>query len=93
MTRGEGGAFAVAQTGLVEVPAQLVDVLDTVGAGDTFMEVSSMNSYATGSRMLIPGMSCATSPMPSWRRFCVSGHGRPQSRCRGLGQIRRAAPR
>lgn len=37
VTRGEGGAFAVAQTGLVEVPAQLVDVVDTVGAGDTFM--------------------------------------------------------
>jgi fructokinase len=34
---GEGGAIAVARSGLVVAEAQRVDVVDTVGAGDTFM--------------------------------------------------------
>ena len=37
VTTGEGGAFAVARWGTVAVEAQRVPVIDTVGAGDTFM--------------------------------------------------------
>lgn len=37
VTTGSGGAFAVARSGVVSVDAQRVEVVDTVGAGDTFM--------------------------------------------------------
>jgi len=37
MTVGEGGAMAISRSGLLVVDAQRVDVVDTVGAGDTFM--------------------------------------------------------
>lgn len=37
VTAGEGGAFAAARSGIVSIEAQRVDVVDTVGAGDTFM--------------------------------------------------------
>lgn len=37
VTVGEGGAIAIASSGLVVIEAQRVDVVDTVGAGDTFM--------------------------------------------------------
>jgi fructokinase len=37
VTLGERGAFAVCAAGLVRVPARPVDVVDTVGAGDSFM--------------------------------------------------------
>ena len=37
VTLGSGGCFAVAQGFEVRVPAVSVDVVDTVGAGDTFM--------------------------------------------------------
>jgi fructokinase len=37
VTTGAGGAFAVARSGACSVPARLVEVVDTVGAGDTFM--------------------------------------------------------
>ncbi len=36
LTRGGDGAVAVCARGAVEVPAQVVDVVDTVGAGDSF---------------------------------------------------------
>lgn len=37
VTSGEGGALAVAASGVATVEAERVDVIDTVGAGDTFM--------------------------------------------------------
>jgi fructokinase len=37
VTLGAGGAFALAASGRVECAAATVDVVDTVGAGDTFM--------------------------------------------------------
>jgi fructokinase len=37
VTRGRGGALAVTSRSEIEVPAAPVDVVDTVGAGDTFM--------------------------------------------------------
>ncbi|OBB30975.1 ribokinase [Mycolicibacterium peregrinum] len=37
VTSGERGAFAVCRAGSVSVPAQSVQVVDTVGAGDAFM--------------------------------------------------------
>jgi len=37
VTLGEGGAVAVARTGVARVTAPRVNVVDTVGAGDTFM--------------------------------------------------------
>ncbi|WP_197378541.1 carbohydrate kinase family protein [Mycolicibacterium mengxianglii] len=37
VTRGGDGAFAVTQAGTVSVPARAVEVVDTVGAGDSFM--------------------------------------------------------
>ncbi|WP_066899297.1 carbohydrate kinase family protein [Mycolicibacterium houstonense] len=37
VTAGERGAFAVCRAGSVSVPAQHVNVVDTVGAGDAFM--------------------------------------------------------
>ncbi|MGB3486362.1 MAG: carbohydrate kinase [Mycobacterium sp.] len=37
VTRGGDGAFAVAQSGAVSLPARAVEVVDTVGAGDSFM--------------------------------------------------------
>lgn len=37
VTRGGDGAFAVSQAGTVTVPARAVEVVDTVGAGDSFM--------------------------------------------------------
>jgi fructokinase len=37
MTVGEGGAMAMSRSGLLVVEAPRVDVVDTVGAGDTFM--------------------------------------------------------
>ena len=36
LTRGGKGAFAWHASGVVEVPPEVVDVIDTVGAGDTF---------------------------------------------------------
>lgn len=37
VTEGADGAFAVADAGEIDVPGRPVDVVDTVGAGDTFM--------------------------------------------------------
>ena len=37
VTVGEGGAIAVSRSGMIVVEAQRVHVVDTVGAGDTFM--------------------------------------------------------
>ena len=37
VTTGGEGVFAVAESGVVRLPAQNVTVVDTVGAGDTFM--------------------------------------------------------
>ncbi|MGV0812109.1 carbohydrate kinase [Mycolicibacterium boenickei] len=37
VTSGERGAFAVCRAGSVSVPAQAVQIVDTVGAGDAFM--------------------------------------------------------
>jgi fructokinase len=37
VTRGGDGAFAVSESGTVTLPARTVDVVDTVGAGDSFM--------------------------------------------------------
>ena len=37
VTRGAGGALAVTRDGVVRVPAEPATVVDTVGAGDTFM--------------------------------------------------------
>jgi fructokinase len=37
VTYGGGGAFAASQEGQVSIASQLVDVVDTVGAGDSFM--------------------------------------------------------
>ena len=37
VTMGERGAFAICEAGEVRVPAYKVDVVDTVGAGDSFM--------------------------------------------------------
>lgn len=37
VTKGASGAFAVARDGVTHVPGRPVDVVDTVGAGDTFM--------------------------------------------------------
>jgi fructokinase len=37
VTRGGDGAFAVSKAGTVSLPARTVDVVDTVGAGDSFM--------------------------------------------------------
>ncbi|CAN5777654.1 carbohydrate kinase [soil metagenome] len=37
VTRGGDGAFAVSESGIVTLPARAVDVVDTVGAGDSFM--------------------------------------------------------
>jgi fructokinase len=37
VTRGGQGAFAITDAGHIDVPAAPVDVVDTVGAGDTFM--------------------------------------------------------
>jgi fructokinase len=36
LTRGGKGAFAWHASGIVDVPPVMVDVIDTVGAGDTF---------------------------------------------------------
>lgn len=37
VTRGGDGAFAVSQAGAVSLPSRPVEVVDTVGAGDSFM--------------------------------------------------------
>ncbi|GGD89005.1 carbohydrate kinase family protein [Microbacterium murale] len=37
VTEGADGAFAVADAGEIDVPGHPVDIVDTVGAGDTFM--------------------------------------------------------
>jgi fructokinase len=37
VTRGGEGAFAVSHAGSVSIPARAVEVVDTVGAGDSFM--------------------------------------------------------
>lgn len=37
VTTGAGGSFAVSRAGVASAPAQRVTVVDTVGAGDTFM--------------------------------------------------------
>lgn len=37
VTRGERGSFAIARQGNVAAPAPRIEVVDTVGAGDTFM--------------------------------------------------------
>ena len=37
VTMGASGAFAVSRAGVTRVPGQRVEVVDTVGAGDTFM--------------------------------------------------------
>ncbi len=37
VTKGASGAVAVARDGVTHVPGRQVEVVDTVGAGDTFM--------------------------------------------------------
>lgn len=37
VTHGEGGAFAVTTSAAASVPARAVEVVDTIGAGDSFM--------------------------------------------------------
>ncbi|WP_417512362.1 carbohydrate kinase family protein [Microbacterium sp.] len=49
VTEGAGGAFAVADAGEVGVPGRPVDIVDTVGAGDTFMGALIDGLIATSS--------------------------------------------
>jgi fructokinase len=50
VTRGGAGALAVTRSGLVEVPAPPVVVVDTVGAGDAFM--SALIDHLAGAGLL-----------------------------------------
>ncbi|HEY6798164.1 MAG TPA: carbohydrate kinase [Kineosporiaceae bacterium] len=50
VTRGGAGAFAVARSGQVEVPSPAVDIVDTVGAGDSF--TSGLIDYLAGAGLL-----------------------------------------
>ncbi len=52
LTRGERGAVGVCAAGRVEVPAPPIAVLDTVGAGDSFM--AGLLDHLAGCRLLGP---------------------------------------
>ena len=57
ITRGADGAIAVTADGEVAVPAVSTDVVDTVGAGDTFMGalIDGLLARATGLGLRAPG--------------------------------------
>jgi fructokinase len=63
VTLGGGGAVAVTGTGRVEVRAPQVDVVDTVGAGDSFM--SGLIDYLAGAGLLGAGTQDAIAAMPA----------------------------
>ena len=67
-TRGERGALAVFGKERIEVPAPAVDVVDTVGAGDSFMSalLSAMDrDSALGARGALP----TSADLEQWLRF------------------------
>ena len=65
VTMGERGALAVCSAGTVVVPAQPVDVVDTVGAGDAFMTglidaLWSLDLLGGAQRSRLAGIDTAT---------------------------------
>ncbi|WP_198954675.1 carbohydrate kinase [Kineosporia sp. R_H_3] len=63
VTRGGEGAVAVQATGRVEVLAPRIDVVDTVGAGDSFM--SALVDHLDGAGLLGTGTRAAIAAMPT----------------------------
>jgi len=63
VTRGGEGAVAVTGTGRVEVLAPQVDVVDTVGAGDSFM--SGLVDHLAGAGLLGAGTHDTMAAMPA----------------------------
>jgi fructokinase len=62
LTRGGKGAFAWHASGICEVPPVVVDVIDTVGAGDTFQAalLARLDELGTLSPDGVRGMGAAT---------------------------------
>jgi fructokinase len=70
-TLGERGALAMLGEERIEVPAPQVEVVDTVGAGDSFMSalLSAMNrDHALGAEALTPSRS----ELERWLRFAAA---------------------
>lgn len=63
VTRGGDGAVAVTAAGRVEVASPRVDVVDTVGAGDSFM--AALLDHLAGAGLLGAGRGPAVAAMPS----------------------------
>jgi fructokinase len=63
VTRGGEGAVAVLASGRVEVLAPRIDVVDTVGAGDSFM--SALIDHLDGAGLLGTGTRAAIAAMPA----------------------------
>jgi len=71
VTRGERGALAVLDGEAVEVPAPRIEVVDTVGAGDSFM--SSLLSAMDRDDALGPGAPQPTrARIERWLRFAAA---------------------
>ena len=63
VTRGGEGAVAVTPSGRVEVQAPRIQVVDTVGAGDSFM--SALIDFLDGAGLLAPGARTGIAAMPA----------------------------
>ena len=90
VTTGAAGAFAAAGSGVVSVEAEPVDVIDTVGAGDTFMGALIDGLLRSGYRDASARQDCGPSP-PTNSRPCSDSARSPQpSPSRVRAQTRRA---
>ncbi len=71
MTRGEQGAVAYLQSERIVAPSPVVDVVDTVGAGDSFMSALIGAMDADGA--LGAGARAPTSPdLAKWLAFAIT---------------------
>ena len=70
-TRGERGALAMLGTARIEVPAPRVDIVDTVGAGDSFMS-ALLSAMDRDSALGADPPSPSRRKLEQWLRFAAA---------------------
>lgn len=78
VTLGAAGSFGVSRSGLVDIPARAVEVIDTVGAGDAFMAglidgLAREAMLGAGARVLLRAIDAGTLRRVGLHAATVSG--------------------